>query len=64
MSDKEIFEEEGWTIECESPFEIRHIDGSFATLNAANIVYIEIVLNHKLQKRAIASDIQGYVHKQ
>ncbi len=25
----------GWTIECQSPLEIRHQDGSFATLNAA-----------------------------
>lgn len=28
----------GWTVECESPLEIRHTDGSFATLNAAEIV--------------------------
>ena len=25
----------GWQVECYSPFEIRHEDGSFATLNAA-----------------------------
>jgi hypothetical protein len=33
-----LLEESGWVIECESPFEIRHQDGSFATLNAAQIV--------------------------
>jgi len=35
---KEILEDNGWIIECESPFEIRHEDGSFATGQAANIV--------------------------
>lgn len=28
----------GWAVECESPFEIRHEDGSFATGQAAKIV--------------------------
>lgn len=37
-SDLEILEEAGWTVECESPFEIRHEDGSFATGMAARIV--------------------------
>tara|TARA_R110001606_G_scaffold379561_1_gene539665 strand:+ start:962 stop:1135 length:174 start_codon:yes stop_codon:yes gene_type:complete len=35
---REILEDNGWIIECESPFEIRHEDGSFATGQAANIV--------------------------
>lgn len=36
--DIELLEKYGWVIECESPFEIRHEDGSFATENAARIV--------------------------
>lgn len=35
MSDEEILKEMGWTIECQSPFEIRHEDGSFASGQAA-----------------------------
>jgi hypothetical protein len=38
MTNEEILESNGWQIDCESPFEISHEDGSFATLNAANIV--------------------------
>ena len=36
--DHKLLADNGWTVECESPFEIRHEDGSFATLNAAEIV--------------------------
>lgn len=36
--DIQILEDNGWIIECESPFEIRHEDGSFATQQAAEIV--------------------------
>jgi hypothetical protein len=36
--------EKGWTVECESPLEIRHNDGSFATLNAANLVIEQLRL--------------------
>lgn len=35
---KNLLQRNGWTIECESPFEIRHSDGSFATGQAANII--------------------------
>lgn len=38
-----ILERAGWTVECQSPLEIRHEDGSFASGIAANIV-IEDVL--------------------
>ena len=34
----ELLELAGWTLECESPLEIRHEDGSFATGQAAQIV--------------------------
>jgi len=30
--------EDGWEIECEDPFEIRHEDGGFASGRAATIV--------------------------
>lgn len=36
--DEKLLESHGWTVECESPFEIRHKDGSFATGQAADIV--------------------------
>lgn len=34
----ELLEKNGWTVECESPFEVRHEDGSFATGQAAEMV--------------------------
>jgi hypothetical protein len=37
-TNEEILSEDGWEIECESPLEIRNVDVSFATLNAAKIV--------------------------
>jgi len=38
--DEKLLEKLGWTVECYTPFEIRHEDGSFATLNAAEIVLL------------------------
>ena len=35
---KEILENNEWVVECESPLEIRHNDGNFATMQAAQIV--------------------------
>lgn len=32
----------GWTVECLSPLEIRHTDGSFATKQAALIVVADV----------------------
>lgn len=40
--DEAILTKNGWEIECESPFEIRHEDGSFATGQAAQIVLEEL----------------------
>ena len=40
----EFLEKEGWTIECESPFELRNVDGSFASGQAAKLV-IEHIKN-------------------
>lgn len=42
--------ENGWVIECESPLEIRHNDGSFASNNAAKIV-VEFQTKNKLKNK-------------
>lgn len=45
ITDTEIklLEDNGWVLECESPFEMRHINGSFiTTLSAALIILEEI----------------------
>jgi len=36
--EEKLLKKYGWMIECESPFEIRHEDGSFATKQAAHMV--------------------------
>jgi len=40
-----LLESRDWKVECECPLEIRHKDGSFATMQAALIVleYLEYV---------------------
>jgi len=38
MKDQDILERNGWSVDCESPFEISHEDGSTATGQAAYIV--------------------------
>lgn len=42
--DKELLKQNGWTVECESPLEIRHENGSFASQNAAEIVIFSLKL--------------------
>lgn len=37
-NDREIIAAAGWILECESPFEITHDDGSFASGQAADYV--------------------------
>ena len=36
LSDEEVLEYYGWEVECELPYEIRHMDGSFARDQAAH----------------------------
>lgn len=36
--DKSLLGEHGWSVECFSPFELRHWDGSFASGQAAVLV--------------------------
>lgn len=43
--DRKLLEDDGWTIECESPFEIRTENGDFASGTAA--IYILIYLQEK-----------------
>ena len=38
MTDKELLTEVGFMVECESPFEISHVDGSRATGLAARMI--------------------------
>ena len=37
-TDEDILAEEGWTVNCVSPFEISHDDGSTATGQAAHLI--------------------------
>lgn len=41
-TDIELLESNGWEVECESPFEIRTKDGSFASGQAAIIVLSQL----------------------
>ena len=38
MTDDELLEKHGWTLECESPLEISHKDGSFARYLPASLL--------------------------
>ncbi len=40
----------GWTIECESPLEIRHTDGSFATLQAADYLILGLKQDYNFEQ--------------
>jgi hypothetical protein len=50
-SDKKLLEKNGWTVECESPYEIRHTDGSFATAQAAWMVLDQLLEEVKKKER-------------
>ena len=41
-----LLNEDGWEVECESPLEIRHADGSFASGYAANVVVSDLKSEH------------------
>lgn len=57
--DVELLEANGWEVECLSPFEIRHEDGSFATLNAAKIV-LEMLRADKPERRVVTMEHTCY----
>lgn len=50
---EKILERFGWEIECNSPLEIRHKDGSFASGQAAHIVKWECEKEYKEQNPLI-----------
>lgn len=52
MNEK-LLESQGWTVECHSPLEIRHEDGSFATLNAARTVIDAIEEEDRQERKRI-----------
>ena len=41
--DSEMLYRAGWEVECQSPLELRHRDGSVATRTAAEIVLAAVV---------------------
>lgn len=50
FSDEQLLEKNGWIVECESPFEIRHSEtNSFATGIAAELILES--LKPKVEKR-------------
>lgn len=59
--DRKILADNGWIIECESPFEIRHKDGSIATGQAAYIVLASLYgdLQEALEEKAKCPDCNG-----
>lgn len=40
--DIKLLEFHGWIVECESPFEVRHEDGSFASGQAADVLLLAV----------------------
>ncbi len=56
MTNEDLLKENGWEIECESPFEIRHKDGSFASMNAAYSVVEELRLSAVMSSVLLIKD--------
>ena len=50
-STEQFLENLGWTVECESPLEIRHTDGSFASKNAADYVIESLKEEHDFNEK-------------
>ena len=51
MTLDEILEQEGWSMDCESPLELSHEDGSFASGQAAQIVIDSLKKGRKRNER-------------
>lgn len=56
MTNKDLLKENGWEVECESPFEIRHEDGSFASMNVAYSVVEELRLSAVMSSVLLIKD--------
>ena len=50
ITDEAILEYYGWSVDCESPYEISNIDGSSATGQAVSCVLNSIRQNYILEK--------------
>lgn len=46
LTDEEKLKSLGWTCVCESPFELQHIDGSFARGYPAQLLWDELINNY------------------
>ena len=65
---EELLTENGWTVICESPFEIQHENGSFATMDAAHLVLSslkpkkkpKVKKNYKLKVKYMIGDADGH----
>lgn len=55
LTEEELLKKHGWEIECKSPFEIRTIDGSFASGQAANIV-VEYLYDIEEKENSVFDD--------
>jgi hypothetical protein len=61
IKNETILEKSGWTIECESPLEIRHTDGSFATNNAAKIILDDLMSIDQTQFDILKKNIANLI---
>ena len=65
--DMKLLEENGWEVECESPFEIRSKDGGFASENAAYMILAslkeeaKIVTATKMDIEAVTMALSGRI---
>lgn len=53
---QKYLEDNDWTVECESPLEVRHSEGSFATNYAAKVLLAELHSQYK-EENNLASDV-------
>ena len=57
MNNMKVLEENGWIVECESPFEVRSEDGySFATNQAVHEILYSIKCEEKMGRLSLLRD--------
>ena len=56
--DKKILQHAGWSVDCESPFELRHCEGSYATGQAASLVLLDVRSEHEEFERQNKLSVQ------
>lgn len=42
----------GWSVDCQSPLEMSHVDGSFASMQAASYLLAALMQERKLESRS------------